>query len=347
MSIVSIRRAGLSAVGFVAVGALTMGLAPHAAAEPAAPAAPAAPAPAAPAAKPLSGKTVFLDPGHQGKTDASRLNKKVPDGRGGMKACQTTGATAIGGKKEHTINWEVSQLVKAALESEGARVVTSRNDDKSWGGCVDARADAANRSRADVAVSIHADSTTPGADNARHGFHMIVPKLPIPDAKANEVQGGPGRKASDQMRDAYKAAGFKPANYAGIVDGISERSDIAGSNMTHIPLVFIEMGNLSNPGDAKELSSPEGAAKHAVAITNGLKTFLGAPASEGLPVTGGGVDDLSGLAELGPLIEELSKAKSLGEAQQILASKGADASAQVVKAILAVVYSVFGGKLPI
>ncbi|GAC56286.1 hypothetical protein GOHSU_04_01550 [Gordonia hirsuta DSM 44140 = NBRC 16056] len=311
----------------------------------------------APAAGSLTGRTVFLDPGHQGSADGNRLTKQVPDGRGGTKDCQTTGATAVTGKKEHTINWDIAQLVKAGLESQGARVVMSRADDTGWGGCVDERAEAANRSKADVAVSLHADSTSVGADRGKSGFHMIVPSLPVPDATVASVQAGNGRKASEAMRDAFKRAGFKPANYAGVKDGIQTRSDIAAVNLTRVPAVFVEMGNLSNPEDAKNLSEAKGSSAYALAITNGIKSYLAtAPAPAPVPlapgeadpqVDGSELEDLAALAAVGPLIEELAGATSLEEAQALLLAQGADVSAQVLKAMLAVVYTLFGGKLPI
>ena len=222
----------------------------------------------------LAGKTVFLDPGHQGTNHSEDLTTQVDDGRGGTKDCQTSGMTALGGTAEHTINWNVSQLVKSSLESLGAQVVLSRQDDSGWGGCVDDRARAASESGAAVAVSIHADSTSTGTDTTDHGFHLIVPTLPIPDPTANEVQSGAGRTASNAMRDAYERAGFTSANYAGVQDGIQERSDIAGPALTKVPDVFIEMGNGSNPDDAKMLESQDGQLKHAIAITTGIVDYL-------------------------------------------------------------------------
>ena len=133
-------------VAMIAAVAASIAMAPTSQAAPA-PAAPApAPAAPAPAAKQLSGKTVFLDPGHQGSAAGHDLNKPVPDGRGGTKPCQTSGATGVNGVPEHTVNWQVAQLVKGALESQGARVVLSRPNDTGWGGCIDERAAAANRS---------------------------------------------------------------------------------------------------------------------------------------------------------------------------------------------------------
>ncbi|MBH0781657.1 N-acetylmuramoyl-L-alanine amidase [Nocardia bovistercoris] len=218
----------------------------------------------------LAGRTVFVDPGHQGTGHGENLSRQVDNGRGGAKDCQTTGMTSLNGIPEHTINWNVAQLVKTALESLGARVVLSRPDDTGWGGCVDDRARAANASGAAVAVSIHADGAPAGA----RGFHLIVPQLPIPDAVADRVQSTEGLAATKAVRDAYVQAGFQPANYAGVQDGLQTRADIAGPALTRVPGVFVEMGNGGDPQDAAVLESPDGQLKHAVAITTGLVGYL-------------------------------------------------------------------------
>ena len=266
----NIVRAGMCLV--VTAAAASVSLAP------AAYAAPAPPAPSDMSAK-LAGKTVFLDPGHQGPNHTQNLARQVNDGRGGTKDCQTTGMTALDGTPEHTINWRVASLVRQSLEALGARVVMSRQDDTGWGGCVDERAAAANRSGADVAISIHAD----GAPAQDRGFHMIIPQLPIPDAKAAQVQAGAGLAATKAVRDAYLKAGFPAATYAGAVDGLQTRSDIAGPALTEVPNVFIEMGNGANKDDAAQLVSNDGQIKHAIAITTGLVTYLlgGQPAPSG------------------------------------------------------------------
>ncbi|HEY5857581.1 MAG TPA: N-acetylmuramoyl-L-alanine amidase [Aldersonia sp.] len=252
----------------------------------------AAATPAETLASRLAGKTVFLDPGHQGSADGQDLARQVDDGRGGTKECQTTGMTSVNGVGEHTINWNVTQLVKRSLELLGARVVLSRNDDAGWGGCIDERARAANSSGADVAVSIHADSAPAG----NRGFHLIIPALPIPDPAANDAQSGAGLALSQTIRDSYTRAGFSPANYAGVVDGLQTRADIAGPALTTVPLAFVEMGNGGDPEDARTLETGDGQLKHAVAITTGIVGYLlggdaAAPVSEVLP----GVADARGV----------------------------------------------------
>ena len=325
----------------------------------------AAPAVAAPVGTSLAGKTVFLDPGHQGSAAGHNLSAQVPDGRGGKKDCQTTGATGVNGVAEHTINWNVAQLVKAGLESQGAKVVLSRADDTGWGGCVDERAAAASRSGAAVAVSLHADSTTVGADSTRKGFHMIVPSLPVPDATVNKVQGDGGRKASTAMRDAFVKAGFSPANYAGVKDGIQTRSDVAAVNLTKVPAVFIEMGNLSNPQEAAALSGKDGELKYSMAITDGIINYVKgssgsaatapnstAPTStppitlSNPPVTPETSSD-SELSAVLPFIQQLLNTKDPQEIVNLLLTEGQDASAEVLNAMLDIIYGLFDGKLPI
>ncbi|MFI6041273.1 N-acetylmuramoyl-L-alanine amidase [Nocardia sp. NPDC051321] len=229
----------------------------------------------------LAGKTVFLDPGHQGSGHGENVAKQVSDGRGGTKDCQTTGMVTVNGVPEHTINWNVAQLVKTALEQFGAQVKLSRQDDQGWGGCIDDRARAANESGAAVAVSIHADS----APADQRGFHLIVPELPIPDATINAIQSNAGLAASTAMRDAYLGAGFVPAKYAS-ADGLMPRKDIAGPALTAVPDVFVEMGNGANAEDAAVLESKEGQLKHAVTITTGLVGYLLGPQSVTPNVTG-------------------------------------------------------------
>ncbi|WP_419198015.1 N-acetylmuramoyl-L-alanine amidase [Nocardia vinacea] len=260
----SIISTGICGAVTAAVVVTLSGLTPAAIADPASP----------DMSTKLAGKTIFLDPGHQGPNHAENLAKQVSDGRGGTKDCQTTGMTTVNGVPEHTINWKVADLVRAALQDLGAKVVLSRQDDSGWGGCVDERAQAANASGSDVAVSIHAD----GAPAQDRGFHLIVPQLPIPDPKADQVQSGAGLAATKAVRDAYLEAGFPAANYAGAQDGLQTRADVAGPAMTTVPDVFIEMGNGANGEDAALLESPEGQVKHALAITTGLVGFLlGAP----------------------------------------------------------------------
>jgi N-acetylmuramoyl-L-alanine amidase len=87
----------------------------------------------------IAGTAVFLDPGHNGANDSS-ITKQVPDGRGGTKDCQTTGAATADGYPEHSFNWQVAQQVRDALTRMGVRIQMSRDNDTGLGPCVDQRA---------------------------------------------------------------------------------------------------------------------------------------------------------------------------------------------------------------
>lgn len=325
----------------------------------------------------LAGKTVFLDPGHQGSATPEQLSKPVPDGNGGVKDCQTTGATGVNGVPEHKIVWEIGQIVKSGLEQLGAKVILSRGDDTGWGGCVSDRINAANAAKADLAINLHADSTTTGRDDTRRGFHLIVPALPVPDATVTTVQGGAGKQATEDVRDALKKAGLPVANYLGDArDGVLTRKDIAAANLTRVPNVFTELGNLSNPADAELLSGREGQVKAAAGLIAGASAFLtraATPATPGVPSTQpqtpattpgtpalppgterpqqttedpGGID-LSGVSPFVRLTESLGKVSDVNGFKKLLEALGPDAGAGLLKAVLSAVYALAGGKLPV
>ena len=54
----------------------------------------------------IAGMAVFLDPGHNAVNDAS-INQQVPNGRGGTKACNTSGTATNDGYPEHAFTWAV------------------------------------------------------------------------------------------------------------------------------------------------------------------------------------------------------------------------------------------------
>ena len=73
----------------------------------------------------LDGMAVFLDPGHNGVSDAS-INQQVPNGRDGSKPCNTSGTATNDGYSEHAFNWAVVGLISGALNQMGVRTQLSR-----------------------------------------------------------------------------------------------------------------------------------------------------------------------------------------------------------------------------
>jgi N-acetylmuramoyl-L-alanine amidase len=212
----------------------------------------------------IGGTIVFLDPGHNGANDAS-ISRQVPNGRGGTKECQTSGTATNDGYQEHSFSWEVVLRIRAMLNQLGVRTAMSRGNDDALGPCVDERAAMANAVHPDAIVSIHADGGPPSG----RGFHVNYSAPPL-----NDAQAGPSVQLARIMRDQLVASGIPASNYVG-TDGLYGRSDLAGLNLAQYPAVLVELGNMKNPADATVITSPDGRAKYAAAVVQGVAGFLG------------------------------------------------------------------------
>ena len=211
----------------------------------------------------LAGTTVVLDPGHNGVADSS-ISRRVPDGRGGTKACNTSGTSTDDGYPEHSFTWDVTQHIRDALEQQGVHTVMTREGDSGVGPCVDQRAAVANAAKPDAIISIHADGGPPSG----HGFHVNYSSPPVAD-----VQAQPTVALATTMRDALVASGLNESNYIGS-QGMYGRADLAGLNFAQYPAVLVELGNMKNAGDAAQIESPDGRARYAKAVTDGMATYL-------------------------------------------------------------------------
>nr|WP_218891540.1 N-acetylmuramoyl-L-alanine amidase [Actinomycetospora corticicola] len=234
---------------------------------PAAPAAPPAPTATTPAPRPgafvvPAGATIVIDPGHNGGNAraAATIARPVPDGRGGEKPCNTTGASTADGYPEHAFTWAVSQRLAELLRARGYRVVLTRPDDVGVGPCVDDRGRAGERAGAAAVFSVHAD----GAPAAGHGFHVLYSAPPL-----NPAQRGPARALADATVGSLRGAGLTPATYIGR-GGLDARDDIAGLNLATVPTVLVECANLGNPADAALARSPEGQQRFAAALASSV-----------------------------------------------------------------------------
>jgi N-acetylmuramoyl-L-alanine amidase len=63
------------------------------------------------------------------------------------------------------------------------------------------------------------------------------------------------------------------SNYAGL-GGIEVRGDLGGLNLSTVPKVLIECGNIRNATDAALLANPAFRQQAAEALTSGLGAFL-------------------------------------------------------------------------
>lgn len=228
----------------------------------------AAPGAAAAATSPLKGATVVVDPGHNGANarHLSYIDRLVPAG-GFHKECDTTGtATADERLSESAFNWDVARRLTRLLRRAGAKVVLTRRNDRGFGPCIDRRARIGNRARADVAISIHADGGPP----AGRGFHVIRPAF-LRGYTGPIVR--PSLRLARQIRAALDGAGLARADYIGR-QGIDRRGDLGGLNLSKVPKVMAELGNMRNAGDARRLKQARWRQRVARALRGGLAEFL-------------------------------------------------------------------------
>jgi N-acetylmuramoyl-L-alanine amidase len=217
---------------------------------------------------PLAGKTVVIDPGHNGAnwSHPAQIGRLVDAGTL-RKPCDTTGAQTASGYTEAAYNLDVARRLARILREEGARVVLTRTSNDGWGPCITTRAAIGNRAHADAAISIHADGGPPGG----RGFHVIHPP---PIAGLTDDIAAASRRLAVAIRDAFRAGTGEPAStYAGR-GGLDVRSDLGGLNLSDVPKVFVETGNMRNAADARRLESGAYREREAQALARGLEAFL-------------------------------------------------------------------------
>jgi N-acetylmuramoyl-L-alanine amidase len=222
------------------------------------------------AATPLQGKVVTIDPGHNGDnyTDPSFIDAPVWNGRED-ESCDTTGTETDGGYTEAQFNFDVAQDAAADLRAEGATVVLTRTSNSGVGPCVTERAAIGNEAHSDAAISIHAD----GGPADGRGFAVLEP---VADG-VNDAVIAPSAVLGSDVRAAFVAQSGMPVSTYDGVDGIAARDDLAGLNLSTVPKVLIECGNMRNATDAALLVSPARQAQAARAIASGITTFVLSP----------------------------------------------------------------------
>jgi N-acetylmuramoyl-L-alanine amidase len=187
------------------------------------------------------------------------------------KECDTTGTSTDDGYTEAAFTLDLARRIRPLLEQQGAEVVFTQDDDRPYGPCVDERARIGNKVQADAAVSIHADGS--GAGN--RGFHVILPAaVKRGDADTSAIVG-PARALGERIAGRLaRETGSRPSNYIGGGSGLKVRSDLGGLNLSTVPKVFIECGNMRDPQDAAQLKSKKWRQRAAQGITDGIRSFL-------------------------------------------------------------------------
>ena len=222
---------------------------------------------------PMAGTIVAIDPGHDGgNAGAAGFIAQPIDGGNLTESCDTVGTETAAGYSEHAFNFDVAIRLQTILETEGATVVMTRTDDSGVGPCVDARAAIGNAAGANAVVSIHAD----GGPVTGRGFDVIEPAPVVSPISNNTAVVAASAQLATSVRSAFATDTGEPASdYAGS-NGIDQRNDLGGLNLTTVPKVLIECANMQNPIDAGVTESPQWRQQAAQGLADGITGFLDA-----------------------------------------------------------------------
>ncbi|MEE1928567.1 N-acetylmuramoyl-L-alanine amidase [Streptomyces sp. TRM 70351] len=227
---------------------------------------------------PLHGAVVVLDPGHNPTNrEHPRAIARQVDAGTHRKACDTTGTATNSGYPEAEFTLDVARRARALLEDRGATVVFTQDGDRPHGPCVDERARIGNAAKADAVVSVHAD----GAGEGQRGFHVILPAEVHAGTADTRAVTAPSRRLGEHLADRFAAAtGTRPAAYLGpdtADTGLTVRDDLGGLNLTTVPKVFLECGNMRDARDAARFTDPAWRQRAALGVADGVTAFLTTP----------------------------------------------------------------------
>ena len=244
----------LTAAGAPALSGLARAPAQPPATPPAPAAMPDAPA-ALPAAQPPGVRTIVIDPGHGGDEQGTR---------------------GAGGALEKDLVLDVARRLRSVLDTRlGVRVLLTRDDDRVVPH--DERASIANNNKADLFISLHANSSPSKSAKGAEVFYLSLDGLgsearrmvESPEARPVPVLGGGTRDIDLILWDMAQARHLnESAAFAVLVEEELRRRVEMSPNpiqqapfrvlvAANMPAVLVEMGFLSNPEQEGQLTSDD------------------------------------------------------------------------------------------
>ena len=211
-------------------------------------------------------RTVVLDPGHGGK-DRGKVSGQF---------------------EEKSIALALAKELKPLLEAEGFRVALTRNEDV--GLELEDRPEIAKAKGGDLFVSLHFNS----AGEAGPGIHGVEVYCMTPAGESStngtsdpaERVSAPGNRFDSQSVVMAYRIHQSLVQRLGMEDRGVRRARFVVLRDAHMPSILIEGGFLSNPREARLVSSAVHRRKMAEAIASGIKAYLDGTkpaAAEGSP----------------------------------------------------------------
>lgn len=169
------------------------------------------------------------------------------------------GTIGFSGSYEKDINLEIARKLKEKLDSNGYKVILTRNSDEYIDNLL--RAKIANKKRARVFISIHANAME--NNNSTNGVQVLY----YPNRESTIGDLGNNEFASIIMDSLLNGT-------SAIDKGIIKREDLIVLNQTKMPAIVVETGFLSNQSEEKLLLIDEYQNKIVDSIVKGLEIYF-------------------------------------------------------------------------
>lgn len=208
-----------------------------------------------------TGKTVVIDPGHQGHGDSTQ--EPIGPGASSTKARVTSGTSGcVSGWDEYELNLEVSLQLRDELASRGYTVYMTR-ETHDINISNKERAAFASAHNGDILVRIHANGSE---SSSVSGALTMAPSNGNPFLSAELISES--QRLSQCVIDAYvSATGFNN-------QGVYQTDEMSGINWSTMPVTIVEMGYMSNPSDDAAMADPAMQVKIVDGISNGIDAYF-------------------------------------------------------------------------
>ncbi|UWP61060.1 N-acetylmuramoyl-L-alanine amidase [Ruminococcus gauvreauii] len=208
-----------------------------------------------------AGKTVIIDPGHQGSGDSTQ--EPIGPGASSTKARVTSGTSGcVSGLDEYQLNLTVSLKLRDELVNRGYTVyMTRETHDVNISN--KERAEFATEHGGDILVRIHAN----GSENSSvSGALTMAPSEGNPFLSSDLISKS--QLLSQNIIDAYTAStGFAS-------QGVYITDEMSGINWSTMPVTIVEMGYMSNPSDDAAMADPVMQTKMVSGIADGIGEYF-------------------------------------------------------------------------
>ena len=191
-------------------------------------------------------RAIFLDPGHGGSDSGAVSN----------------------GLREKDLTLSVYNKVSSRLASLGYSVLTSRNTDKDVG--LVSRADQANKSNADMFLSIHFNA---GGRGASYGIETYYYKARPEYTPAINKDKHNDPERLEKSRKLAQKIQKSLVSKTGAFDRGVKRETFAVLRETSIPSILVELGFIDNKEEASKIKTNEYQEKLADGIVDGIVEY--------------------------------------------------------------------------